>query len=169
MTTIYTIGHSNKSVDDLLSMLRENGIETVVDVRSAPYSRFAPQFNREPLSTALKGAGIEYRFAGKHLGGRPSDPTCYKSGQLPTGKADYLNEVDYAEVARRPWYRDAIDHLVKIAEERPTVIMCSEEDPVKCHRHHLIGKTLRERGIKVDHLPRREDAQMTLFDLGEFE
>jgi uncharacterized protein (DUF488 family) len=153
---IYTIGHSNSTASDFVDMLRRNGVQSIVDVRSAPYSQYAPQFNRETLAAILNDAGISYVFAGDYLGGRPQDPTCYKHGKVPTGKVDYLKLVDYAAVARRPWYLKGIDRLLQIASERSTAILCSEEDPHHCHRFHLITPTLESRGVKVTHLRLKE-------------
>jgi uncharacterized protein (DUF488 family) len=158
-TQIYTIGHGNASASDFVDLLNRSGIQVIVDVRSAPYSQYAPQYNRETLAKILADAGIEYVFAGEYLGGRPQDPTCYKHGKVPTGKVDYLKLVDYAEVARRPWYIKGIDRLVQIASERPTAVMCSEENPHNCHRYHLISPTLEARGLTVTHLRQKEEAQ----------
>ena len=149
---LYTIGHSNQTMDDFLRLLKENYIRVLVDVRSQPYSRFNPQFNRDSLKFSLADAMIDYVFAGEYLGGRPTDPTCYKSGAVPEGKADYLKLVDYSEVMKRDWYQRGIDRLLQIAGERLTAIMCSEEDPMQCHRHHLITQTLLERGVPVWHI-----------------
>ena len=77
---------------------------------------------------------IAYGYGGEYLGGRPNDPTCYFTGQVPDGKANYLELVDYAEVARRDWYLRAIDRLIQCAEQDTTAILCSEEDPARCHR-----------------------------------
>ena len=150
--TILTIGHSNLSSEEFVAVLRRHGVATVVDVRSVPFSQYTPQFNRGVLERALAGAGIGYAFAGDYLGGRPTDPTCYKDGEVPEGEANYLVLVDYDEVATRPWYRRGLARLIEIAVERPTAIMCSEEDPLRCHRHHLIAQTLLERGIAVAHV-----------------
>ncbi len=157
---IYTIGHSNLSFDAFVALLTDQDapISTVVDVRSAPYSRFAPHFNRPSLDAGLRERGIDYRFAGDDLGGRPTDPTCYFNGQVPDGKADYLHLVNYPEVSRRPWFGTGLDRLLEIAANRPTAIMCSEEDPTKCHRHHLIAKALVDRGIAVWHI--RKDGSL---------
>ncbi len=124
----------------------------VVDVRSSPYSQYSPQYNRELLEKTLKEAGIEYRFAGDHLGGRPKDPTCYKDGQAPDGKTDYLHQVDYPAVMTRDWYQKGIQRLVEIASDRRAATLCSEEDPARCHRHHLIGKTLVQKNVRVLHI-----------------
>lgn len=139
---LLTIGHGNSSVEALIRLLEDNGVMTLVDVRTSPYSRYNPQFNKENLESALSQHSIQYAHAGRYLGGRPSDPTCYKSRALPEEGADYLHEVDYAEVMKRTWFVRGIDRLLELADEQTTAIMCSEEDPAQCHRHHLIAKYL---------------------------
>jgi len=152
--TVFSIGHGNLAEDDFVTSLMAHEIEVVVDVRSVPFSQYTPQFNRDAIETRLRAAGIDYAFAGRFLGGRPTDPTCYRSGVLPDHSADYLTLVDYDEVEQRPWYRRGLDRLVEIASARRTVMMCSEEDPARCHRHHLIAQTLLTRGIVVSHIRR---------------
>ena len=139
---IYTIGHSNLDLDRFIDALRVFEIATVVDVRTMPYSRFAPWFNREALKTELENAGIGYRFAGDFLGGRPTDPTCYFRGVVPPNDANFLREVDYVEVSRRPWFRRGISRVLALAEDGTVALMCSEEDPNMCHRYHLISQAL---------------------------
>jgi len=139
---LFTIGHSNHSFEQFTGLLEVNSIARLVDVRSAPYSRYNPQFNKENLESALAQHWIEYVYAGNYLGGRPTDPTCYKSKQLPAEGTDYLHEVDYPEVMKRHWFMKGIDRLLELADEQITAIMCSEEDPAHCHRHHLIAKYL---------------------------
>lgn len=151
---ISTIGHSNGRVADFIALLRQHEIDLIVDVRSMPYSQYTPQFNSENLQAELDRAGIAYRYAGDYLGGRPKDPTCYKNGEVPAGHADYLKLVDYAAVAERDWYRRGIDRLVALATEQRIAVMCSEEDPAQCHRHHLIAQTLIRDGIEVRHIRR---------------
>jgi uncharacterized protein (DUF488 family) len=150
--SVYTIGHSNHEERVFLGLLVEHGIELLVDVRSAPYSRYSPHFNRESIGHALSSAGINYAFAGNHLGGRPKDPSCYRNGVIPPPQADYLKLVDYPTVATKPWYLQAIEQLIQLADEQRVAVMCSEEDPQQCHRHHLIAQTLLERGIEVVHI-----------------
>ncbi|MBN1427376.1 MAG: DUF488 domain-containing protein [Anaerolineae bacterium] len=137
---LFTIGHSAHSPEKFVRLLQDNGIMTVVDVRTAPVSRFHSQFNKDNLEYLLPQHGIRYVFAGKHLGGRPADPTCYKRRDLPPEDADYLHEVDYPEVMKRQWFIDGVKRLLELAGEHITAVMCSEEDPATCHRHHLIAK-----------------------------
>ena len=151
---IFTIGHSNHSLDRFVRLLSDHGIERLVDVRTAPYSRYSPHFNRESLEAALRQHGIEYVYAGKYLGGRPSDPTCYRRRTLPPDGSDYLHEVDYPEVMKRDWFLRGIARLLALADERRTAIMCSEEDPAACHRHHLIATYLlaNHPDVEVQHI-----------------
>ena len=151
---LLTLGHSNHSLEKFISLLEENGVMTLVDVRTAPASRYNPHFNKESLEHALPMRGIQYAFAGKFLGGRPTDPACYKSRALPAEGADYLHEVDYPEVMKREWFRKGVERLLEMADEQTTAIMCSEENPAQCHRHHLIAKYLmREHPeVKVIHI-----------------
>ncbi len=141
---IYTIGHSNVDVDEIVRSLEEYEIEMVLDVRSSPYSRVAPQFNREPLAERLYTAGIEYVYAGQYLGGRPKDPSCYDQ--------DDDSKVLYGEIENKEWYQQGIDRLVELATEKWTAVLCAEEDPQHCHRHKLIAQTLLDRGIEVRHI-----------------
>jgi len=147
MRTIYTIGHSTHPIEKFVRLLEDRGITLVVDVRSTPYSRHCPQFNREQLAHSLQEHGIEYAYAGRYLGGRPDKPSCYKRGVVPQEgkrgeeeqKIDYLHEVNYREVMKRAEFQQGIRQLLELAEEHVVGIMCSEEDPAKCHRHYLIA------------------------------
>ncbi|MGI8854338.1 MAG: DUF488 domain-containing protein [Thermomicrobiales bacterium] len=150
--TIHTIGHSNVAAEEVVALLAAHEIEMVVDVRSVPYSQYTPQFNREMFEIALKQAGIGYTFAGETLGGRPKDPTCYRSDAEPKSRGAFLKQVDYGAVMERPWYQRGIARLVEIAGAQRTAIMCSEENPDDCHRHHLIAQTLLPQGITVNHI-----------------
>jgi uncharacterized protein (DUF488 family) len=149
---VYTIGHSNVTVDKIVQLLQKYRIEVLVDVRSVPHSHYSPQFNRGSLAEALQESGIEYLFAGKFLGGRPEDPSCYKSNDVPVSREEYLDLVDYDRVAKQDWYQNAITRLIEIARDRRTVVMCSEEDPKQCHRYRLIGQTLINIGLTVWHI-----------------
>lgn len=151
---VYTVGHSNMTEDQFLELLVKPGIRTIVDVRTSPYSRFAPHFNQAALRGALRSRGIGYAFDGEKLGGRPSDPSLYKDGVAPQGHADYLNLVDYPAVARQPWFQEGVERLLELAAEAPTATMCSEEDPNRCHRHHLIAQELLKLGVGVRHIRR---------------
>lgn len=137
---LYTIGHSNHPLEKFIRLLEDYGVMTLVDIRSAPYSRYNPHFNKESLEIALPEHEIQYAYAGKYLGGRPQDATCYKHRSIPPEGTDYLHEVDYPEVMKRPWFIKGVERLLEIAGEQTTAILCSEENPAECHRHHLIAK-----------------------------
>jgi uncharacterized protein (DUF488 family) len=141
---IYTIGHSNLPFDTFLAALASHGITILADVRTRPFSRF-PRFNRASLERSLGEAGIAYVFFGDSLGGRPSDPSCYRGGVLPERKEDVPRLIDYAAVASRPWFQDGLMELVSLSDSGRVAIMCSEGDPNQCHRQHLIAQALFDR------------------------
>lgn len=139
---IFTIGHSNKKIEDIISWLKKNNIEILVDVRSVPYSRYVPQANREAIQLVSNDAGIKYVFMGDYLGGRPPDVEI----------KDSLGNYDYSEFASTDKFREGLKYLFKGAEENTLCILCSEEDPVKCHRGLLISRELAKLGIEVRHI-----------------
>jgi uncharacterized protein (DUF488 family) len=145
---IYTIGHSNVEAEKIIDLLRQYGIEVVLDVRSSPYSRYTPQFNREDLAERLALAGIEYQYGGGYLGGRPKDPSCYDT--------EDEGRVLYSEVEKKEWYQRGIEGLIQLATEKYTAVVCAEEDPGVCHRHLLIAQTLLDKGIDVEHIRHKD-------------
>jgi len=142
---IHTVGHSDHTMEGFVDLLRSHGITLVVDVRSQPYSRWTPQFNRETLARDLSNddAGIAYRFMGDSLGGRPSDPSLYDPGQ---------ERPDYQRVEQTPAYQAGIDRLLELARTERVAVMCSEGDHRGCHRHLLVAQTLLGRGVRVLHI-----------------
>jgi uncharacterized protein (DUF488 family) len=140
---IYSIGHSNHVTAAFVGLLRQHGIERLVDVRSQPYSRWNPQFNRDNLAANLQEAGIDYVFMGDSLGGRPQQATLYER------KSERPN---YDLQAETPLYQQGVARLRQLAGERKTAMMCSEGDPDTCHRKLLITETLLQGGDKVQHI-----------------
>ncbi len=140
---IHTIGHSDHDMVAFVDLLRCHGITLVVDVRSQPYSRWTPQFNRETLARDLDDAGIAYQFMGDALGGRPADPDLYDPGQ---------ERPDYQRVEQTDVYQAGIDRLLELARTERVAVMCSEGDHRRCHRHLLITQTLLGRGVRVLHV-----------------
>ena len=141
MTALYTIGHSNHSLETFLSLLERHGIEAVADVRSYPRSRYNPQFNRESLTEALAERDVRYVFLGAELGGRPADPACYDE----TGRARY------DLIAETAPFRDGMRRLIEEANAGRVAAMCSEKEPLKCHRALLIAHSLTtEHGVDPD-------------------
>jgi len=139
---IFTVGHSNKKTEEIISWLKKNDVEVLVDVRSVPYSQHVPQTNLESMQLASKNAGIEYVFMGDQLGGRPADVEV----------KDDLGNYDYSKLAATERFREGLKRLLKGAEEYTVCIFCSEEDPVKCHRGLLISRELSKLGIEVRHI-----------------
>jgi uncharacterized protein (DUF488 family) len=141
---VYTIGHGGRAAEELLDQLRGEEVDVVVDVRSAPYSRYQPEFSKKPLERFLARNGMRYVFMGKALGGRPQDPACYTGG-----------EVDYAKCRKQESFRRGIERIRRMCREglRPC-LLCSEAKPSRCHRSRLIGVALAEKrqGIEVCHL-----------------
>lgn len=142
MMTLYSIGHSNVSIDDFLVLLQRHEIDLLVDTRSKPYSRYNPHFSREPLKQSLNEQGIEYVFLGDRIGGKPEGEDFY----LQNGK------VDYERVAAAPFYLSGIERLISLAQDRRVAFMCAEAHYKHCHRYWLITRTLVERGIEVKHI-----------------
>jgi uncharacterized protein (DUF488 family) len=134
---IFTIGHSNTSIEALLANLCAYGIEALVDVRSQPYSRFSPQFNRRAIEAKLASTTVQYVFNGEALGGRPSDSSLY----------DADGHVRYDALSATELFRSEIDALLSVVVTSRVAVMCSEEDPRGCHRHLLIARVVRERGF----------------------
>ncbi len=139
---IYTIGHSKHPIDRFLALLQQHGIDAVADVRSTPYSRFNPQFNREKLQAALKGAGIHYVFLGEELGARSKDPTCY----------DESGRVSYARLAASALFRRGLERLVTGVRDHQIAVMCAEREPLECHRTILVSRELEKVGVPVTHI-----------------
>lgn len=141
MTEIATVGHSTHSAEYFQSLLRDHAISAVADVRSSPYSRRNPQFNREPLKRDLKRAGIGYVFLGSELGARSEDPRHYDG-----------NRVVYDRLAASAAFHDGIGRLLKGADDHRIALMCAEKDPLTCHRTILVARHLVERGVRVRHI-----------------
>jgi uncharacterized protein (DUF488 family) len=135
-----------------LDLLKIHFIQGVVDVRSSPYSKYVPQFNKDNLQKILIKNNIGYYYAGDRLGGRPKDPSCYFSEQIPNGHVDYLHEVNYPMVATKEWFIEGLSELISLAQEKRIAVMCSEENPFQCHRHHLISQNLLAKGFDVQHI-----------------
>ncbi|HYM55603.1 MAG TPA: DUF488 domain-containing protein, partial [Solirubrobacteraceae bacterium] len=139
---IWTIGHSNHTIDRIAELLSAEGVEFVADVRSYPYSRIAPQFNREELDAALREAGVRYLFFGAELGGRPSLEEHY----------DEQGHARYDRMAEQPMFRMAIERLLSGCREHRVALLCSEGQPQECHRRLLVGKVLTDHGVRLRHI-----------------
>lgn len=139
---VFTIGHSNQSLETFLELLDLHQIEVLVDVRSQPYSKYTPHFSASELKTAILRHGLKYLFLGKELGGRPDGTEFY----------DAKGRVNYGLVAQSPLFLEGLERLEKGLEKFRVALMCSEENPQHCHRHLLISRVLSERDIKIAHI-----------------
>jgi uncharacterized protein (DUF488 family) len=137
---LFTIGHSNHRLQRFLELLALHAIQLVCDVRSTPYSRFNPQYNRESLEATLRAHGIDYLYLGDALGGKP------RTSGLP---AD--DTARFALIAKSDRFRVGLERLRAVAEAVPTAIMCAEKDPAGCHRGLLICPSLPEE-IRIHHI-----------------
>lgn len=131
MNKIYTIGYASYSLPEFIGVLKAFGVDAVADVRTVPYSRFRPEFNRDALAEQLKSAGIRYVSLGRECGARPDDPACYANGRV---RFDLL--------AGTELFRSGIRRLGTGAERFAIAIMCAEQDPVQCHRCILVAREL---------------------------
>lgn len=165
---LYTIGYGARDISSLIAVLQKYAIAYLIDIRSRPYSRYKPEFSKQPLAERLQQAGIRYVYMGDTLGGQPDDPACYVDGK-----------VDYEKVQEQPFYLRGLERL-REAERQGlrVVLMCSEGRPEQCHRSKLIGKSLEAAGIPVAHIDENDQevtqkdvmlrlhaGQQTLFDL----
>jgi len=140
---VCTIGHSNRSIEEFIELLRKNEIECVLDIRTVPRSRHNPQFNRDALPGSLAAANIGYRhIAG--LGGlrhaRPDSPNQAWRNASFRGYADYMQTPEFAE---------NVDEVAELARTTRCVLMCAEAVPWRCHRS-MVGDALLVRGVRVE-------------------
>jgi len=144
---LFTIGHSTRSFDEFLSLLREFKIDTLIDIRRYPGSRRLPHFNRQSLEKALPAAGIEYLWL-EDLGGRRSGPGIAESLNPGLKHPAFRHYADYMQTER---FRSVILRLMSIASEKTAAIMCAEKLFWKCHRR-LLSDYLVTQGILVEHI-----------------
>jgi uncharacterized protein (DUF488 family) len=147
---IFTIGYGDRSIESFIESLESHDIAYLIDVRSAPYSRYKPEFSKESLENALRANGIRYVFMGDQLGGRPADPDCYVDGK-----------VRYEILRQKAFYQEGIARIqTAFAQQRRVALMCSEGKPENCHRVALIGESLTEMNIPVRHIDERDQVKM---------
>lgn len=139
----YSIGHSNHPMDLFIKLIKRYDIDTLVDVRSYPYSQHQPQYNQENLKKSLNDEKIIYVFQGKLLGGLYKDPKYLSHDGI----------VDYNKVKEQPEFQEGIKNVeLMIKEGKNIVLMCSEKDPFDCHRFVLISKELNQHDVSIDHI-----------------
>lgn len=139
---LMSIGHSNVSFEAFVHLLKGHAVDVVADVRTAPRSRYVPHFDAKPLRESLAEAGIKYVFLGRELGGRPDGDQFY----------DDEDHVLYGLLAESELFEAGIERLLDGARKFRVAMLCSEAEPHNCHRHLLIGRVLRSRGIEVEHI-----------------
>jgi uncharacterized protein (DUF488 family) len=138
---ILTIGHSSLTYERFVELLHEAAVTAIADVRTAPYSKYSPQFNRENLRDELRLDNISYVFLGEELGGRPRDAHCFHNGVA-----------DYEKMAKTVDFQRGLDRVLEGARKYRIAMMCSEQDPLDCHRCLLVGRALHERGVTMRHI-----------------
>ncbi len=138
---ILTIGHSRHPFERFLALLEPGRVAAVADVRSAPVSRFSPQFNKSALAASLAGRTIDYVFLGRELGGRPEDEEMYSEGRA-----------DYEKMAAGSAFQAGLARLTETAARQRVAVMCSEADPLDCHRCLLVGRALAGAGLEIGHI-----------------
>ena len=141
MPELFTIGHSTHAPSEFVRLLQLHEITAVGDVRSSPFSQRLQQFNRPVLETLLKKEGIRYVFLGDELGARRSERECYVDGQAR-----------YDLIARTTAFAEGIRRVLEGAQKFRLVLMCTEKDPLTCHRTILVCRELRRRGVKISHI-----------------
>lgn len=140
---LLTIGHSNHAFGVFVDRLKSHHVSAVADVRSAPVSRYCPQYNKAALAAGLAEAGIAYRFLGAELGARPRDRACVVEGRI-----------DHDRIAARPHFAAGLAAVKEMAAagQGPVALMCAERDPMDCHRAVLVCRHLRDRGLAIAHI-----------------
>jgi uncharacterized protein (DUF488 family) len=155
-STLYSIGHGTKTMEEFVEELLSFDIQFLIDVRSSPFSKWAPHFNKGTIEGWLKKAGITYAYMGDTIGGRPLNDMCY----------DSEGYFDYKKMAMEPVFQQGLNRLVNANSQHYIVaIMCSESDPSECHRSKLIGRELYfNHDIEMQHIiaPNKCQSQKTI-------
>ncbi len=156
--SIYSIGHGRRSKEQFLEVLKKNEIKYLIDVRSVPFSKWSPDYNKESLKKFLELNEIAYIFMGDSIGGRPEDESCY----------DIDGRVDYEKLREKDFFLQGIDR-VKTANDKGlnVALMCSESKPTECHRSKLIGRVLVEREIIMQHIDENDKIKDQGIVIGE--
>ncbi len=162
MKELFTIGHSNHSLDFFLKLLVAYRLSTIVDVRSSPYSKYSPHFNKDVLDSVLRNSDIDYMFLGRELGAQRSEDDCYIEGQAK-----------YDRIAHLPAFRRGLEIILQGIERYRIALMCSESDPITCHRTILICRELKKLcpDLKITHIlangteERQESSEKRLINL----
>jgi uncharacterized protein (DUF488 family) len=138
---LFTIGYSNLEIDSFISLLTQQGITALADVRSSPYSRYLPHFNKDNLKNSLLASGIQYVFLGQELGARPQDKSCYVD-----------NKAVYENIAKTPLFHQGIERVLNGSQSYNIALMCAEKDPITCHRAILVCQHLKQFPLEINHI-----------------
>lgn len=141
-TTVYTIGHGRAAFAAVAEVLAGHGVATIIDVRSHPHSRHAPEFSRPVLDGLAAASGFGYRWRGDALGGRPDDPTLLQAD----------GSLDEEALRHSPRLRAALVDVVALARGGGVALLCAEAEPQHCHRSRVIAPALGDMGVTVVHL-----------------
>lgn len=138
---LFTIGHSSHAITRFVELVKMHHIDVLADVRSVPSSRFAPQFNRLTLQRSLKDHGIDYVFLGQELGARPGNSFCFIEGR-----------VDFDRLASQPEFGHGLRRVREGMRQNRVALLCTEQDPLDCHRTILVSEVLYQEGISITHI-----------------
>lgn len=142
-STIYSIGHGNKKIEDFINELKSFDIHFLLDIRSKPYSKWNPFFNQALLKKELEKNDITYVFVGDVLGGLPDDRSCY----------NYDGKVVYDLIKEKDFFKEGLKRLTTANDKKINLaIMCSESKPEECHRSKLIGQELLKKNVSLKHI-----------------
>ena len=148
--TLYTVGHSNQTFEELLKMLQSQKINVIVDVRSVPASKYTPQFNQQPLQAALQREGVHYLHFGNEFGARRIDAL------------DTDNKVDFDKAVLTPAFQDGVKRLMDGLQKGYRIsLICSEANPLECHRFAMVSRYFFDQGLDVQHIVHDENGDVT--------
>lgn len=145
---MFTIGHSNHSIENFIALLQQHGITAVADVRSSPYSRRFPHFNQAALKKSLASVDIAYVRLGDNLGARPDDRICYVDGMAR-----------YDLISATKGFATGLNRLIQGAKQYQITLMCAEQDPIVCHRAILICPHLKKTNLEINHIHKNGDLE----------
>jgi uncharacterized protein (DUF488 family) len=138
---VFTIGHSNHTPEKFLELLTRHNINALADVRSSPYSRYLPHFNKQALQSYLPQSEIRYVFLGAELGARPKDVNCYVDGKAV-----------YEKIAELDTFHQGLERILKGARNHRIALLCAEKDPITCHRAILVCQHLVPFNLEIAHI-----------------
>lgn len=147
-SSIYSIGHGNKNINEFISELKSFDIKYLLDIRSKPFSKWNPQFNKHSLKKSIEEEAVKYLFIGDLLGGLPNDKDCY----------DENGKVSYKTIKNKKFFIKGLSRIITANEKNIKVaLMCSESNPEDCHRSKLIGEELlKNNKISMNHILSKE-------------